>query len=78
MRTNGQGSIVQLEKGVPRSKCRRWQLQVSVGRNPITGRYEKRSRNVSGNYTSARRELRDFISEIESETIRTRPGGTLA
>ena len=42
------GSIIQLEKDKPRSKCRKWKLQVSLGRDPVTGKYPKKSRVFHG------------------------------
>ena len=43
--TKGSGSIIQLEKDKPKGKCRRWQLRVSVGRDPRTGRYKTNDHN---------------------------------
>lgn len=63
----GKGSIVQLERDKPRGKCRRWQLRVNVGKDPATGRYQTRTRRVTGTWTEANGALRSFISEIERE-----------
>ncbi|MEG0759669.1 MAG: site-specific integrase, partial [Raoultibacter sp.] len=79
MRRNisGEGTIVQLEKDKPRSKCRKWKLKVSLGRdtkaepklNPKTGKpvykYITKCRNHEGTYSSAQKALRDFIAELE-------------
>ncbi len=64
METNGAGSIVQLERGKPRGKCRKWQLRVSVGKNPRTGKYQTKTRRVAGTYTDALKELERFKAEL--------------
>lgn len=64
MKTLGKGSIVQLDKSKPRSKCRRWQLRVSVGYDPKLGRYRTKTRNVHGTYTEAVEGMRCFIAEL--------------
>lgn len=38
----GEGSIVQMEKGKPKGKCRKWKLVVSLGRDARTGKYPRR------------------------------------
>lgn len=68
-RLSGSGSIVQLEKNKPRSKCRKWKLVVSTGRDPATGKYRQKSRNFWGTYTEAKRELESFRASIENESI---------
>lgn len=55
---SGQGSIVQLEKDKPKSKCRKWQLRVPVGMDPRTGKYKARTRRFGGTYTQAIRKRR--------------------
>lgn len=67
MKVRGNGSIVQLDKNVSRSKCRRWQLHVSLGRDLATGRYPQRTRRIIGTYSEAQSALRAFIAEIEAE-----------
>lgn len=69
METKGTGSLVQLEKDKPKGKCRKWQLRVSVGMDPRTGRYRQRTRTFSGTYTEAKRALPDFISELSGQTM---------
>lgn len=64
METKGTGCIVQLEKGKPRGKCRKWQLRVSVGRNPRTCKYQTKTRRVSGTYTDAVKEMERFKAEL--------------
>ena len=59
----GQGSIIQLEKDKPKSKCRKWRLCTSVGIDPQTGTYKTRTRRFSGTYTQAKVALREFIAE---------------
>ena len=74
----GQGSIVQLEKDKPKSKCRKWQLRVPVGMDPRTGKYKTRTRRFAGTYTQAKAALREFIAEIEDDKVRVRSGTTFA
>lgn len=62
-----QGCIVQLEKDRPRGRCRKWQLRVCTGKSPADGKYHCRTRRVSGTFTEAKRQLRDFATEIEAE-----------
>ena len=64
MQTSGHGTIVQLEKGKPKGKCRRWQLRVSVGRNPRTGKYQTKTRRVAGTYTDAVHAMERFKAEL--------------
>ena len=61
----GAGCIVQLEKGKPKSRCRRWQLRISCGKDFATGKYVCRTRRVAGTYTEAAGLLRAFIAEVE-------------
>ena len=69
-KVTGEGTIVQLEKDKPKSKCRKWQLRVPVGLDPRTGKYKTRTRRVSDmNYTQAKKALRDFIEEIEDDKV---------
>ena len=78
-KVNGEGTIVQLEKDKPRGKCRKWQLRVSTGRDPKTGKYKTKTRRVCGTYTQAQAGLRAFIAEIEGgEVAVKRTGNTLA
>ena len=72
---NGEGSIVQLEKDKAKGKCRRWQLRVSTGRDPKTGKYLRKTRVVKGTYSEAQRELRSFIKEVEEDTLSGRKSG---
>lgn len=72
MRTNGRGSIVQMEKGKTKARCRRWQLRVSVGKHG--GKYRQRTRVVNGTYTDACRELPRFIAELEDAAVVPREG----
>lgn len=73
----GEGTIVQLEKDKPKSKCRKWQLRVPVGLDPRTGKYKTRTRRVNDmTYTQAKKALRDFIEEIEDDRVWKRTGTT--
>lgn len=69
METNGTGSIVQLEKGKPKGKCRKWQLRVSVGLDPRTGKYRQRTRTFNGTYTEAKRALPEFVKELKGKSL---------
>lgn len=71
MQSKGKGSIVALEPK-PRGKCRRWQLRVSVGKNPHTGKYQVKTRRLTGTYTEAVHALDEFKSEL-CEMAYTRP-----
>ena len=63
------GTIIQLDKGKdgkkPKSKCKKWRLVVSLGKDPATGKYPQKSRAFSGSYTEAEKALREFVDEIE-------------
>ena len=72
----GEGTLVQVEKDKPKSKCRKWQLRVSVGVDPRTGKYKTRTKRFSGTHTEAKRALRDFIADIEGDRVQPRCGLT--
>ena len=72
----GQGSIVQLEKDKPKGKCRKWQLRVSLGLDPKTGKYLRKTRVFSGTYNQAKAALREFIDEIENNRVQGRTAYT--
>ena len=61
MEIRGEGSIEQMEKGKPRSRCRRWRLWAYTDRG-------RRSRVVRGTYSQARDALDGFLGELESKT----------
>ena len=67
-RTNGKGSIYQLDKGKdgkkPRSKCRKWRLVISLGKDPQTGKYPQKSKVFHGTFKEAQKALREFDDEI--------------
>lgn len=63
MKSNGKGSIIAMEKKT-RAKCRYWQLRVSVGKNPHTGKYQTKTRRVRGTYTEAVHALDAFKFEL--------------
>ena len=65
----GKGSIVQMEKGKAKGKCRKWKLVVSLGRDPITGKYPQKSRVFHGTYTEAQKALRELVDEVEGGTV---------
>lgn len=72
----GQGSIVQFEKDKPKSRCRKWQLRVSTGKDPRTSKYITKTRTFHGSYTEATKALRGFIEEIEQDKIKGRTAYT--
>lgn len=74
--TQGTGSIIQMEKDKPKNKCRKWQLRVSLGRDPKTGKYHQKTRMVNGSYSKAKAELRAFIEEIEEDRVQSRTSWT--
>lgn len=63
----GSGSIIPCDK--PEKTCRNWILQVHLGRNKLTGKYEKKQRRFHGSKTQAKQALRGFIAEIEAGQI---------
>lgn len=67
---SGRGQIEQLDAG-PKSKCRRWKLRISVGRDPATGRYRRISRNFSGTYREAQKALAAMLA-ADHEPVRDR------
>lgn len=65
VKVRGKGTIVQLDRSVPRSRCERWELRVSVGRDLATGKYPTMTRKFNGPLSEVNRAMRDFIAEIE-------------
>lgn len=55
----GDGTIIEKARGV-------WEVQVSLGRDPITGRYRRKSRTVRGTKADARKVRDQIRSELES------------
>lgn len=76
-RNRGGGSIVQLEKDRPRGKCRKWRLVLSLGRDPLTGRYPQKSRTYHGTYSGAKAALREFQDELDGGGAVRKSGVTL-
>lgn len=75
-KVTGEGSIIQMEKDKPKSKCRKWQLRVPIGLNPRTGKYQQKTRVVDGTFTKAKADLREFIKEIEHDEVQGRTSYT--
>lgn len=71
------GSITQLERDKPKNKCRKWQLRVPIGISPRTGKYKIKTRRFNGTYTAAKKALREFVIEIESDQVHQRAGTTI-
>ena len=63
------GFIIQREKDKPKSKCRKWELRVSTGLDPKTGKYKTKSRRFAGTYTEAKQALRGFVEEVEGDKV---------
>lgn len=75
--TNGGGFIIQKEKDKPKSKCRKWELRISLGMDPRTGKYKTKSRRFSGTFTQAKVALREFVEEVEGDRVQGRTEYTL-
>lgn len=71
----GKGSIVQMEKGKPKGKCRKWKLVVSLGRDARTGKYPQKARAFHGTYTQAQKALAEFVAEINGGEVVRRSEG---
>lgn len=69
MKIKGKGSVIPLEDK-PISRCKKWRLTVSLGRDLATGKYKKRVRRFNGSKTEATKALRDFIDEIEGNNFK--------
>lgn len=70
--TKGKGSTIRLEKDKPNNKCRKWQLRVSLGKNPRTGKYQTKVKTFHGSYREATAALRDFIDALENNRHNSR------
>lgn len=57
------GCVIPLPQ--PRSKCRLWKLQVSLGRDKLTGKYPRACRNFEGTEKQAKRALYEFERELK-------------
>ena len=66
---SGNGIIFQMEKDKTKNKCRKWQLRVSTGLDPRTGRYKKKTRVFNGTFTQAKVALREFVEEVEGDRV---------
>lgn len=85
-KVGGRGSIIPLEDK-PKSKCRKWQLRVSTGLDPATGKYgtrtlrfpsrSEREDGIEGTYTQAEAALRRFAAEVESTEAVKRRSATM-
>ena len=71
-KVRGDGSVVQLDKSVSRSRCRLWRLEVSTGRDLGSGRYKKVTRRFHGTITDAKKALRELIDEVERDKSQRR------
>lgn len=64
---SSKGSIIPLEK--PVKTCKKWKLQVYLGKDKLTGKEVKKSRRFSGTKKEANRALREFIEELEEGIV---------
>ena len=64
-----QGFIIQMEKGKPKGKCRKWKLRVSLGWDPIKKNYPQKTRMFQDTWSEAQKALREFVDEVESGKI---------
>jgi len=65
---SGAGQIIQRDTTVPRSKCRVWRLRLSLGRDPMTGKYRTANKTIHGTYREAQEALRRWAVELEPST----------
>ena len=72
----GEGNVYQLEKDKPRGKCRKWKLVVSIGRDPMTGKYHQKSKRFTGTYSEAKRALHEFRDQLEGGEVVRRTSWT--
>lgn len=54
--------------GKPPSRSRYWQLAVSMGRDPVTGKYRRKTRRFHGTYREAMAELARFEATVKVPT----------
>lgn len=64
MRPTG-GTVIQLEKDKPRSRCRKWELRANFG--CVNGKYPKRTKRFDGTYREAKAALTSWLAELELE-----------
>lgn len=77
-KVQGSGTIVQLEKDKTAGKCRRWMLQVSLGKDPRTGKYRRATKRFNGTRTEAKEALRIFIEKVEGNSVQGKTGWTFS
>lgn len=67
-KVKGRGSIIKLEEK-PRNKCRKWKLQVSLGKDPRTGEYQRYQKRFTGTYSEAEEELTRITDGLNNNSI---------
>ena len=77
-KVQGKGSIIQVEKDKPASRCRSWKLQVSLGKDPRTGKYRRATKRFAGTYSQANMALREFVQEVEGNNVQGKTGWTFS
>ena len=77
-KVQGKGSIIQVEKDKPASRCRSWKLQVSLGKDPRTGKYRRSTRRFAGTYSQAIKALQKFVEEVEGNSVQGKTGWTFS
>ena len=65
----GAGCIRSLEPDKPKSRCRKWKLTVSCGKDPQTGKYRQKNRTFEGSFTQAKKALQEFVEEVGSGAV---------
>ena len=71
MIVHGNGSIEQLDKSRPRSRCRKWRLWASTDQG-------RKSKRFDGTYTEACNALRDFVEGLKCQITSTEVFGPYA
>ena len=73
---SSQGLIIQMEKGKPKGKCRKWKLRVSLGKDPITKKYPQKTRAFEGTWSEAQKALAEFVAEVQKGSVVQRSAWT--
>ena len=63
---HGLGSITQIEVDKSKCRCRKWRIEVSLGKDPITGKRLRKSCVFHGTYAEAQKFLPLFSNEVKA------------
>lgn len=55
----------------PTSRCRKWKLIASVGRDPKTGKYKQKNKTFTGSYSDAVEALKAFERDVKERKVTT-------